>query len=98
AKEFLTFVAGPEGQKINATEGSYLPGLNALLEDNEVLASNQLLTDEGFQNALANTISRPVVPNYSEVSDQIQISAHQYLSGNSTIEDAVAGIEKALGE
>lgn len=98
AKEFLTFVAGPEGQKINATEGSYLPGLNALLEDNEVLASNQLLTDEGFQNALANTISRPVVPNYSEVSDQIQISAHQYLSGNSTIEDAVAGIEKTLGE
>lgn len=98
AKEFLTFVAGPEGQKINATEGSYLPGLNALLEDNEVLASNQLLTDEGFQNALANTISRPVVPNYSEVSDQIQISAHQYLSGNSTIEEAVAGIEKALGE
>lgn len=98
AKEFLTFVAGPEGQKINATEGSYLPGLNALLEDNEVLASNQLLTDEGFQNALANTISRPVVPNYSEVSDQIQINAHQYLSGNSTIEEAVAGIEKALGE
>ena len=98
AKEFLTFIAGPEGQKINATEGSYLPGLNALLEDDEVLASNQLLTDEGFQNALANTISRPVVPNYSEVSDQIQISSHQYLSGNSTIEDAVAGIEEALAE
>ncbi|MFA6781701.1 MAG: extracellular solute-binding protein [Sedimentibacter sp.] len=98
AKEFLTFVAGPEGQKINATEGSYLPGLNALLDDDEVLASNQLLTDEGFQNALANTTSRPVVPNYSEVSDQIQISAHQYLSGNSSIEDAVAGIEAALAE
>lgn len=98
AKEFLTFLAGEEGQKINAIEGSYLPGLNALLEDDEVLASNQLLSNEGFKNALANTISRPVVPNYSEVSDLIQISAHQYLSGNSTIEDAVAGIEEALAE
>lgn len=68
------------------------------MEDNEVLASNQLLTDEGFQNALANTTSRPVVPNYSEVSDQIQINAHQYLSGNSTLEDAVAGIKEALAE
>jgi multiple sugar transport system substrate-binding protein len=98
AKEFLTFIAGPEGQKINAIHGSYLPGFNALLEDEEVLAANQLLTDEGFQKALSNTISRPVVPNYSEVSDKIQISAHEYLSGNSSLEDAVAGIQEALAE
>ncbi|WFA07963.1 ABC transporter substrate-binding protein [Tissierella sp. Yu-01] len=98
AKEFLTFLAGPEGQKINAIEGSYLPGFNALLEDEEVLAANKLLTDEGFQNALARTIPRPVVPNYSEVSDIIQISAHEYLSGNSTIEDAVVRIQEALAE
>lgn len=98
AKEFLTFIAGPEGQKINAMEGSYLPGLNSLLEDQEVLSSNQLLTDEGFQKALSNTISRPVVPNYSEVSDTIQISAHEFLSGNTSLEDAVARIQEALAE
>ncbi|MDR7870371.1 MAG: extracellular solute-binding protein [Tissierellaceae bacterium] len=98
AKEFLTFIAGPEGQKINAKEGSYLPGFNALLEDAEVLAANKLLTNEGFKNALSKTIARPVVPNYSEVSDAIQISAHQYLSGNSAIEDAVTAIQNALAQ
>ena len=98
AEEFLAFIAGPEGQKINAIEGSYLPGFNALLEDAEVLESNKLLDNEGFQNALSNTISRPVVPNYSEVSDKIQINTHEFLSGNGTLEDAVKGIEEALEE
>lgn len=98
AQEFLTFVAGPEGQKINAIEGSYLPGYNALLEDSDVLDSNALLSNEGFQKALAGTISRPVVPNYSEVSDKIQINTHEFLSGNGTLEDAVKGIKEALEE
>ncbi|MDI9502640.1 MAG: extracellular solute-binding protein [Tissierellia bacterium] len=96
AIEFITFLAGPEGQKINATVGSYLPGYNGLLEDAEVLAANTLLEDEGFQNALQATIARPVVANYSEVSDTIQINAHQYLSGNGELDEAVSQIEGVL--
>lgn len=98
AEEFLAFISGPEGQKINAIEGSYLPGYNALLEDSQVLDSNKLLSNDGFQKALSTTISRPVVPNYSEVSDKIQISTHEFLSGNGTLEDAVKGITEALKE
>lgn len=94
AKAFLTFIAGPEGQKINATVGSYMPGFNALLSDSEVLGANALLTNTGFQNALKKTIARPVVANYSEVSDAIQIKAHEFLSGNGALEDA----EKAITE
>lgn len=96
AKEFLSFISGPEGQKINATVGNYLPGFNALMTDEEVLKSNTLLTDEGFQKALQTTIARPVVANYSEVSDVIQLKAHEFLSGNSNLEDAVKGIEEKL--
>ncbi len=96
AKEFLAFIAGPEGQKINATVGSYLPGFNALMTDEEVLKANTLLTDIAFQKALQTTIARPVVANYSEVSDAIQIKAHEFLSGNSKLEDAVKGIEEKL--
>ncbi len=96
AEAFLTFVSGPEGQKINATVGSYLPGFNALLEDADVLASNALLTNEGFANALAKTIARPVVANYSEISDTIQIKAHEYLSGNGELDAAAEAITNAL--
>ncbi|MFZ5968515.1 MAG: extracellular solute-binding protein [Bacillota bacterium] len=96
AKEFLAFISGPEGQKINATVGNYLPGFNALMTDEEVLKANALLTDEAFQKALQTTIARPVVANYSEVSDAIQIKAHEFLSGNGKLEDAVKGIEEKL--
>lgn len=96
AAEFLMFIAGPEGQKINATVGSYLPGFNALLNDEEVLASNALLTDMAFQKALSTTIARPVAANYAEVSDTIQVKAHEYLSANGELEDAVSEIGAAL--
>ncbi|OGO79525.1 MAG: ABC transporter substrate-binding protein [Clostridiales bacterium GWB2_37_7] len=96
AKDFLAFIAGPKGQKINSTVGSYMPGFNALLSDSEVLAANSLLTNTGFQNALKTTIARPVAANYSEVSDIIQIKAQEYLSGNGKLEDAVKAIEEKL--
>lgn len=96
AQEFLSFIAGPEGQKINATVGSYLPGFNELLDDADVQASNALLTNPGFTKALEMTIARPVVPNYAEVSDEIQLQTHRFLSGNSELEDAVSAIEAVL--
>ncbi len=41
------------------------------------------------KKALQLTIARPVVANYSEVSDSIQVKAHEYLSGNGDLADAV---------
>ncbi len=96
AVAFLKFIAGPEGQKINATVGSYLPGFNALLEDADVLSSNALLTNKAFQKALSTTIARPVAANYAEVSDTIQVKAHEFLSSNGELDQAVNEIESAL--
>ncbi|MDE3837830.1 ABC transporter substrate-binding protein [Bacillus methanolicus] len=98
AWEFVKFVAGKEGQKIMSTKGGYLPGYNALLEDQEVIAANEMLSYEGFKKALANTIARPVSPEYSKVSDTIQIQAHKYLSTGEGLDQAVQEIQKALSE
>jgi Bacterial extracellular solute-binding protein. len=98
AWEFIKFLAGPEGQKMMSTKGAYLPGYNALLEDEEVLKSNALLSFEGFQNALANTIARPVSPEYSKTSDTIQVNAHSYLSSGKGLDEAVKAIEEALAQ
>ncbi len=97
AKEFIKFLAGPEGQKINSIEGSYLPGFNDLLTDTDVTDANALLTDPAFQIALQTTIARPVAANYSQVSDLIQLNAHKYLSGDETLAVATANIEVLLG-
>lgn len=96
AWEFLKFAAGPDGQKIMSTQGGYLPGYNALLEDAEVKSANKMLTYPGFQKALTSTIARPVSPDYSKVSDTIQIEAHKYLSSGSGLDAATKAIEDAI--
>ena len=96
AWEFMKFVAGPEGQKINSTKGGYLPGYNALLEDAEVKAANELLNYPGFQKALQTTISRPVSAEYAKATDAVQVNVHKYLSGSQDIEATVKALEDAL--
>lgn len=93
---FIEFAAGEQGQKIMATEGGYLPGFNSLLEDADVVAGNEMLSYPGFQNALANTLARPVSPDYNAVSDTIQVEAHKYLSSGEGLDAAVSAIEEAV--
>ena len=67
-----------------------------MLEDADVLAANVMLSMDGFQNALATTISRPVSSEYSKCADAIINAAHAYLSGNGELDATVAAIEAAL--
>lgn len=96
AWEFVKFAAGEEGQKIMSTEGGYLPGVNALLNNDEVKSANAMLTYPGFQKALTTTIARPVSPEYSQVSDTIQVEAHKYLSSGDGLDAAVEAISNAV--
>jgi len=96
AWEFIKYLAGPEGQKIMSTKGSYLPGYNALLKDADVSKANPLLGMEGFQKALNTTIARPVSAQYSKTSDTIQINIHKYLSGSQDIAATEKAVQDAL--
>jgi len=92
----MDFIAGPEGQKVLSTQGGYLPGYNAVLDDPDVIASNEMLGSEGFQNALKTTIARPVSANYSKLSDDLQLAIHKYLSGSADIDSTVSAVNTAL--
>lgn len=94
---FIQFLAGEEGQRIMSTQGGYVPGFNTLLTDPEVAAANEMLSMDGFKNAVANTIPRPVSAEYSALSDMIQINAHKYLAGSQNLADTVAAIQAELG-
>jgi multiple sugar transport system substrate-binding protein len=96
AWEFIKFAAGEEGQKIMSTKGGYLPGFNALLNNEEVKSANVMLSYPGFQKALSATIARPVSPEYSKTSDTIQVQAHKYLSSGAGLDEAVKAIEDAI--
>jgi multiple sugar transport system substrate-binding protein len=96
AWEFIKFLAGPDGQKIMSTKGSYLPGYNALITDSDVVAANPLLGMDGFKNAMKTTIARPVSGQYSKVSDTIQINIHKYLSGSQDLNATAKAVQDAL--
>ncbi len=81
-----------------STKGGYLPGFNALLEDPDVKAANDMLSYPGFQKALASTIARPVSPDYAKVSDTIQVEAHKYLSSGQGLDAVVNAIKTAVGK
>jgi len=57
-----------------------------------------MLSYEGFKNALSSTIARPVSPEYSKVSDTIQVEAHKYLSSGEGLDQAVKAIQDALNK
>jgi multiple sugar transport system substrate-binding protein len=94
----MQFIATAEGQKILSTQGGYLPGFNASLEDPEVVASNELLSLPGFQKALTTTIARPVSPEYTKLSDALQQAIYGYLTGDADIEKTVKSVETTLAE
>ena len=95
AWEFIKYLA-TEGQKTQATTGGHLPGYNDMLTDADVVGANVMLSMEGFQNALATTISRPVSSEYSKTADTIINPAHAFLSGNGELDATAAVIEEAL--
>ncbi|OQB24214.1 MAG: putative ABC transporter-binding protein precursor [Firmicutes bacterium ADurb.Bin182] len=93
---FMQFLATAEGQKIMSTKGGYLPGFNACLQDADVVASNELLSMEGFQNALTSTIARPVSDTYAALSDALQQDIHKFLSGSQDLETTAANVEATI--
>ncbi len=96
AFDFIKYLNSEPGQIVMSQ--AYLPGYNAMLTNEEVVKNNELLSMEGFQNALKTTIARPVSAEYSKVSDALQQAIHAYLSGNGAVEDAVKGVETALAQ
>ena len=93
----LDYMTSAEGQKLFCGTGGYFPGWNALMEDEDFLAQNEMMTKPGFVAALENTIARPISDNYGELSDNLQITMHTYLSGDADLETTVSEMEGLLG-
>ncbi|RSK26640.1 ABC transporter substrate-binding protein [Bacillus sp. HMF5848] len=96
AWEFLKFMTGTEGQKISAIHGGLAPTLPELFNDEEVLAANPFFAEEGFVNGLNAAVSRPLAPNYPEVSEILQINISKAIAGEVSVADAVATMEQEI--
>ncbi|MED2974041.1 ABC transporter substrate-binding protein [Fictibacillus sp. B-59209] len=93
---FLKFMAGEEGQKLDAINGGHAPTLNKLFDDPDVQKANPYFKEEGFVNALKSAVSRPVAPNYTEISDIIQIQISKAIAKEITPEQAAKNMQKEI--
>ena len=96
AFEFIKYLNSEAGQIVMSQ--AYLPGYNAMLTNEQVIKNNELLSMEGFKNALKTTIARPVSAEYSKVSDGLQQAVYGYLSGATDIDAAVTAVGAALAQ
>ncbi|WP_025730411.1 ABC transporter substrate-binding protein [Heyndrickxia ginsengihumi] len=96
AWEFLKFMAGEQGQKIDAIYGGHAPTITKLYQDKDVLKANPTFADKGFQNGLNAAVPRPVTANYQEISEIIQIEVSKAIAGKETVEQAVKNMETQM--
>jgi trehalose/maltose transport system substrate-binding protein len=98
AAQWAACMAGRDAQKIRATEGSYLPTIGDLYEDEDVLAANSFF-GQLYDVFAGGAVARPSTVTgeyYNEVSTIYFTEVHEVLTGGQTGEEAVAEIESQL--
>lgn len=96
AWEFLKFVAGEKGEKIDAINGGHAPAVLSLYKDEDVIKAYPYFGDAGFQAGIEKAVSRPVVPNYPKISEIIQTHVSKAITKQETPQQAVEGMEKEM--
>lgn len=94
AYEFVKFCTAEKQQKYRALNGSFLPTLKSLYEDQEVLDSVPVIALAG--EALANTVPRPVSPVYSDMSLTMAEQFNASLKGDVSPNEAVQTLQEEL--
>ncbi|WEG13047.1 ABC transporter substrate-binding protein [Pullulanibacillus sp. KACC 23026] len=96
AWKLVEFMTGLEGEKIQSISGGSAPAITSLYSDPDVLKANPFFKQKGFQEAVANATSRPVAPNYQQISSIIQIHVSKMLAGQETPAQAAANMQKEM--
>ncbi len=94
AWELIQFLSAPEQSKGRALEGSYLPTVRELYEDQEI--QEEVPVTELGREAIENTRPRPVSPYYSDMSLAMGAQFNAALRGDTTPEQAVANLQEEM--
>lgn len=98
AAEVAVCMTGYEAQKFRATEGSSLPTIGALYEDEDVLAANPFF-GQLFDVFNGGAVARPSTvtgEDYNQVSTIYFTEVNKVLTGQQTGQQAVEAIESQL--
>ncbi len=94
AWEFAKFATAPEQQKFRALEGSFLPTLKELYEDQEILDKVPVIALG--KEAILSTKPRPVSPYYSDMSLKMAEQFNASLKGEVSPKQAISTLQQEL--
>jgi multiple sugar transport system substrate-binding protein len=94
AAKLVRFLSSAEAARVYAVRGALLPSHTALYDDPEVLQALPWLAQA--RDAVATAQSRPLSPDYPQVSDTIRTATSAVLARTKTPERAVAEIGSRL--
>jgi multiple sugar transport system substrate-binding protein len=94
AWEFIRFMTAPEQQKFRAVEGSFLPTLTSLYDDQEIREKVPVVALA--KEALQHTKPRPVSPYYSDMSLEMAEQFNSSLTGETTPEQTAQTLQREL--
>ena len=97
AIDLAKWLAGPEVQKLRALNETNLPTIVSLYDDADIAAAQPIIPS--WKDVFLSAVPRPSAPtlsHYNEVSAKFWSAVHDVLSGTSSAEDALAGLEADL--
>ncbi|MBI1243477.1 MAG: extracellular solute-binding protein [Alphaproteobacteria bacterium] len=94
AVNLLKFLSSPEISKMQAILASHLPVFAEVYQDPEVLKVNPWF--QFARNVVVTGRSRPVSPDYPEVSEIIRTNINAFLAGTRSAEQAIADMNTRL--
>lgn len=95
AWEFIKFMTAPEQQKFRANEGSFLPTISNLYEDQE-LVNNVPVIEPARDIVRQDARSRPVTPYYSVISTRLAQGFNASLTGDKDPQQAVEDLQNEM--
>ncbi|QEA38902.1 ABC transporter substrate-binding protein [Pistricoccus aurantiacus] len=94
AWEFIRFAASAERQKQRARDGGFLPTLEVLYDDEQLLEQVPVMTLG--RRAIDDARLRPVTPYYAAMSQRLAIGFNRVLRGELTGQQAVRQLQREL--
>lgn len=94
AVEFLKYAIKNKSQKTLYEYGAFLPVLPRVYEDVELLKKYPQL--EKNKRYLSNVIHRPILENYTKISDVITLYLNKVIKNKISVDEAVEEANKAL--
>lgn len=99
AWEFIKFSTGPEGQKLIAESGLFVPVLKSVAaSDSYKNAHTKIENAHVFTDAMANSVSLPISPKWNEIMTTWEREITGVLQGKATAADVLPKLEGEINK